>query len=407
MYGSVLSKKNQEYSKSGFINLRAGLNRYLRQPPFKRTLDLMNDREFTQANQVFSGRIRDNKEKGLDVSQPKEPIDKADMEKLFNDYFYKGLEKEDTQVLVHKVFFDLVYYTGRRGKEGLRSLTKNSFNVDVGPDGHEFVQITFNEKTKKNQGDNNSSSGRALHNNRHIISAIPEDPLCPVNSFKVYASLLNEGDPSFFQHPNKAHTGYDKEPIGKNTLGDYMKQISKAAKLSKIYTNHQIRKTTATALYRSGYDLNQVAHVTKHKNLDALKLYVAGPSYDDKKGYNEALKKYAQNPTATRRPSQPPRSASPLKEKNSKETKSTEPEPKRKKTETKQTKKNNKSNPTVQENVEREDCVVPMYPESDDENNRELVVKSQQNVVNQLRQASNLFQNANFTNCNFTFQLPK
>ena len=35
-YGTVLRKNSKEYSRSGLINLRSGLNRYLRSPPFKR-----------------------------------------------------------------------------------------------------------------------------------------------------------------------------------------------------------------------------------------------------------------------------------------------------------------------------------------------------------------------------------
>ena len=52
------------------------------------------------------------------------------------------------------------------------------------------------------------------------------------------------------------------------------------------------------ALYQSGYNLNEVANVTKHRNL-----YVAGPSYEDKRGYNTALKNYAVNPQQEKRSS--------------------------------------------------------------------------------------------------------
>ena len=85
----------------------------------------MQDQDFLQANKVFTGRMRDNKEKGLDISQKRDSILKDDMEKLFNEYFKNGLENDNTEVLMHKVFFDVVYYTGRRGKEGLRELNKN------------------------------------------------------------------------------------------------------------------------------------------------------------------------------------------------------------------------------------------------------------------------------------------
>ena len=46
-YGTVLSKNRKEYSKSGMINLRSGINRYLRSPPNNKTFDLMNDRIYS------------------------------------------------------------------------------------------------------------------------------------------------------------------------------------------------------------------------------------------------------------------------------------------------------------------------------------------------------------------------
>ena len=263
------------------INLRAGINR--QNPPFHRTCDLMNDSVFLPANKVFTGRMRDNKEKGIDVSKPRDSIEQEDMNKLFNQYFKPGMEVTNTQVLVHKVFFDIVYYTGRCAKEGLRELTKNSFDVKNGSDGLEYIEITFNEKTKKNQGADNSTSKRALHNDHHIVSELPGNILCPVKSFKTYISLLNHKENAFFQKPNKNLNGFQNSAIVKNTLGSFMKDISTAAKLSKEYTNHCIRKTTATAMKRSGFDMNEIRNVTKHKNLDSLKHYIGGPTYQEKK----------------------------------------------------------------------------------------------------------------------------
>ena len=76
-----------------------------------------------------------------------------------------------------------------------------------------------------------------------------------------------------------------------------MKEISTDAKLSKVYTNHCIRKTTTTAMKRQGFDLNEIQNVTKHKNLDSLKHYISGPTYKEKQSYNEALLNYAENET--------------------------------------------------------------------------------------------------------------
>ena len=70
-----------------------------------------------------------------------------------------------------------MYYTGHQGKEGLRSLSKDSFIVKTGATGKEYIEITFNECTKKNQGNSMSASVNALHNGHHVITEIPESTL--------------------------------------------------------------------------------------------------------------------------------------------------------------------------------------------------------------------------------------
>ena len=336
----------------------------------------MNDRVFTQTNLVFTGRLRDNKEKGHDTSKPRTAIEKTDLEKLFNDYFSSTSgDHLNTKILLHKVFFDIIYYTGRRGKEGLRNLNKKSFQISTGADNIEFIKITFNEKTKKNQGDSTSSGADSLHNDHHVITAIPDNPLCPVESFKRYMSLLNPDINAFFQHPDKKKTGFTKEPIGKNSLGQLMKEISKDAQLSREYTNHQIRKTTATGMHRSGFTLEEIANVTKHKNLDSLKQYVDTPTLTEKENYNKGLFAYSNRENQTKRPS-------------------TEEE----------TCVTNKKKPPQEEILKnREVALNQTQPQTSQEGAIDVC-----NVVtNQLRQAPNLFSNATFNNCNFNFTLPQ
>ena len=285
----------------------------------------------------------------------------------------------------------------------MRALDKKSFDVKIGPDGKEFFVITFNGKTKKNQGDSKSSSVRSLHNNRHHVSSQPGNILCPVDSFKNYTCLLNEDNDAFFQYPTKDKVGYTRAPLGKNALGDMIKEISKKAHLSQVYTNHQIRKTTATAMHKSGFDLQEISNVTKHKNLDSLKHYIGGPTNQDKENYNTALLQYAENSNDT------PTSGQQNKRKSDESTTSTEFAKK--------------------PNVQKEACAIPMYPDesnnedtqdadegennenqesSKDPNPGALVPTQNQNVIqNQLRQSSNLFASAQFSNCTFTFNLQK
>ena len=291
------------------------------------------------------------------------------------------------KVLLHKVFFDVVYYTRCRRKEGLHALSKTSFDIKTGTDEQDFIEINFNEKTQRNQGDENSSSKNALHNDHRIISSQPGNKLCPVQSFKTYVANLNHDCDAFFQYYSKDRKSYDNIPVGKNSLASMMKEISKEAKLSFTYTNHCIRKTTATALHRKGFDLNDIRNVTKHKNLDSLKQYIGAPMYKEKQNYNSALLSYAEN-----------RHNNDNNKHKSEEILHVQPI-------------QNKKRVLNEQNINPENALVPVIDDNNDDSMpKDMIVplSTQSNVINnQLKSASHLFQNATFNNCNFTFTMPK
>ena len=74
----------------------------------------------------------------------------------------------------------------------------------------------------------------------------------------------------FFQKPSKDRKKYDKVYIGKSPLGEMMKTISENAGLSKVYMNHQIRKTT-----------------------ESVQHYIDAPTHEDKETYSNALFEYS------------------------------------------------------------------------------------------------------------------
>ena len=76
-------------------------------------------------------------------------------------------------------------------------------------------------------------------------------PLCPVDSFREYLSHLNPDCDFLWQSPidQPATTvWYAKSQVGDHTISDFMTNISGKAKLSKTYTNHDIRVTGCTLL---------------------------------------------------------------------------------------------------------------------------------------------------------------
>lgn len=148
-FAEVRQKTGKTYSKSAMVNLRSGINRYLQNLPNNRIINLMHNSAFQNANKVFIGVLRTNKKLGLDVRKPKVPISKADLEKLYDQYLVPGLADCNTQILQYKVFVDLVYYMGRRAKEGLKALQKDWFAIKTDDQGTEYVEIIVNETTKK------------------------------------------------------------------------------------------------------------------------------------------------------------------------------------------------------------------------------------------------------------------
>ena len=84
---------------------------------------------------------------------------------------------------------------------------------------------------------------------------------------------------AFFQQPyqyfkNAKHDKWYKEQaVGIGTIGKFMSEISKVAELSYIYTNQDIRGTTASAMKQAGYTLQETEFIIKHKNLESLKYY--------------------------------------------------------------------------------------------------------------------------------------
>lgn len=402
-FAEVRKQDKKPYSKSAMINLRAGLNRYLQSPPHNRIINLMHNDTFQNANSVFSGVLRDNKEKGFDVSKPKTGISQADLNKLYDKYLLPGIEQENTEVLQHKVFFDLIYYTARRGKEGLRALKKEYFQVKFTAEGREYVEIVVNETTKKNQGDNCSTRINTVYNDDNILFSQPGSPRCPVKSFKNYMEMLSDKIPDFFQQPNVRKKRFDAMAVGKNTLQDMMKTIAQNAGLSRKYTNHNIRRTSGNAIKKSGAPAPRIAHHLKQKNIQSMMQYLDMPTIEEKQENAEFLHEYTHNQP---HPKPSASSAAPVQAPVQIAVPPPNPPPLF------------PNNP----NVVAENAIIPFEPIFDDNQNEiqpalpqqmahQMVQQPQQNnsqvVTNQVKQAPVLFQGATFHGCTINLQVPK
>ena len=112
----------------------------------------------------------------------------------------------------------------------MRQLTKESFALKINVDGSEYIEMTYNKSTKKSQGDDNNEM------NEQPILLHQESRRCPVTSFKFYLLKLTYLK-DLFQAPNPHFSNsrdawYKRSPIIENSIGKFMKEISKNAGLS-------------------------------------------------------------------------------------------------------------------------------------------------------------------------------
>ena len=208
------------------------------------------------------------------------PVSPEDMKKLYGGNVFNLNQPKSLQ---RKIFFDVMLYVCRRGRENLRQLKKTDFALKVNKDG-EYVELT------KNRRENCEAEEGGF------ILATGTDH-CPVKSFKLYMSFLNPACDSFFQHPKASvsddYSGpwYDAQGLGINTLGSMMKNISLDAELSHVYTNHCIRTTSVTILHQSDFEARHIMSTSGHRSKSSIQSYSHTGS-DTKRNMSNKLSKF-------------------------------------------------------------------------------------------------------------------
>lgn len=249
-YSEARSKSGQLYSKSSLISIRSSLNRYLNEPPFCRTLDLTKDPELRSANLALAAVIRRLEEQGAGPVVQKQAITRADLRRL---YASAAFSARSPFGLLNKVWFETCMYFCTRGRENQRELEEDSFGLATDEDGRRFVY--FKALGPYHKSRSSSWTRKRSDMDEENLPRMYETgtEFCPYASFVKYLSKRNPACRAFFQRPrdhcceNDA-TWYENKAVGKNLLGTRMQMLSRAAKLSKTYTNHCIGAVSIATL---------------------------------------------------------------------------------------------------------------------------------------------------------------
>ena len=152
-------KKKKNYKNTSMKAIRAALARYYHD---KCSVDIISNEHFLRANAVFNGILQLNKESGLGNIVSKSEMSDLDMGILTN-YFRNAMAgPPNPKKLQDIVIFYILYYMCRRGRENLRGMTKETFQIKTDPsDGRLYIfqdideadkNHTYNDTTKSNDG---------------------------------------------------------------------------------------------------------------------------------------------------------------------------------------------------------------------------------------------------------------
>ena len=174
--------------------------------------------------------------------------------------------------LQRKVQFDIRFFFCRRGAENIEKMQKTDFKMEYNQERETwYVVKAKDELTKNHRGPEQLVSGFMPENK--------DDRLCPVRSFRMYLDHLEPRNtylwqtPSRFPNKKNPNIFYTMAHMGKNTLGPFMKEVSKNCKLSQIYTNHSIWATGITVLTRLKFSASEIMSVSGHKSVQSLANY--------------------------------------------------------------------------------------------------------------------------------------
>jgi len=146
LYAEARTEDGTLYKKSSLQILRHGLNRFLSS---KKEIDIVRETEFKESKKVFLVVCKDLKRQGFGGVEHHPPIDESDLKKMSQMF-----DLQNPKYLQWRVFFDIMLYFGRRGRENLRTLKITDFNCTN--DGY----MDRDEQTKNHQDDENTASGQ-------------------------------------------------------------------------------------------------------------------------------------------------------------------------------------------------------------------------------------------------------
>ena len=132
-YVEARRANGEKYTKNSLCSIRFGLKRHFMAAM---NIDIIKSKEFDEANRVYQAQCTALKKDGLVKTEHKPAIADEDITKLYESGIFNT---ETPATLQNKVFFEVMFYFCRRGRQNLRELKKDDFAMKVNARGQRYV----------------------------------------------------------------------------------------------------------------------------------------------------------------------------------------------------------------------------------------------------------------------------
>ena len=267
-YAEARTKKGEDYSRSTLLGFHHSIERHLNAPPFSRGLQISTDPRFARSKLMLDAQIKSLKRSGKENLSHKPAIKEGDLQKLKSR---EVLSLSSPLSLLRKFWFHFVLFFCRRGLEGQRSLTKNSFKFETDAAERNYATTSHDELSKNHPGELKDVESRE----KEVRMYETEDQGDCYKALKLYLQKVNSKCTAFFQHPKKNNkaldaVSYEARPLGINSLAKMMKTISEEVGLSKIYTKYCVRATAITLWSNAGISNRHIMASSGHCSEQSL-----------------------------------------------------------------------------------------------------------------------------------------
>lgn len=258
-FASVRRQDGEDFRVTGILTIYHSVCRILKN---LHNIDLKADLEFQSVREMLDCVKQNLKKQGKGSIQHTDVINGDDLVKIGD------IAPSTPTLLQLKVWFSIQIHFARRAMENSHDLMKEDVIIEDDRQGRMFVKLT-DKLTKNHRGNSTTASYGGT-----MISTGDEN--CPVSVIKFYMSHLCPANEYFWQRPkakfSQQSPSFCDQKVGINKISNFMKDLSAAGKLSKMYTNHAVRATAISILGETFEDTDVVA-VSGHKQLSSLTTY--------------------------------------------------------------------------------------------------------------------------------------